>query len=33
MGVAVRALWSVLDYIGIGYKLRDFSDIQTDRGF
>jgi len=33
MGVAVRALCSVLDYAGIGYKLRDFSDIQADRGF
>lgn len=33
MGVAVRALCSVLDYVGIGYKLRDFSDIQADRGF
>jgi hypothetical protein len=33
MGVAVRALCSVLDYVGIGYHLRDFADIRTARGF
>lgn len=33
MGVAVRALCSVLDYVGIGYGLRSFSDIQAARGF
>lgn len=33
MGVAVRALCSALDYADIGYKLRDFADIQADRGF
>ena len=33
MGVAVRGLCSVLDYVGIDYDLRDFSDIRAARGF
>ncbi|VAX38192.1 hypothetical protein-signal peptide prediction [hydrothermal vent metagenome] len=33
LGVAVRALCNVLDYVGIDYKLRDFADIQRLRGF
>jgi sugar phosphate isomerase/epimerase len=33
MGVAVRALCSVLDYVGIDYKLRSFADIRATRGF
>ncbi|MDA1013154.1 MAG: hypothetical protein O3A00_01735 [Planctomycetota bacterium] len=33
LGVAVRALCSVLDYVGIGYDLRSFADIQAARGF
>ncbi|MBW3543959.1 MAG: sugar phosphate isomerase/epimerase, partial [Planctomycetes bacterium] len=33
MGVAVRALCSVLDYAGIDYHLRSFSDIRAARGF
>jgi len=33
MGVAVRALCSVLDYVGIDYHLRDFDDIRQARGF
>ena len=33
MGVAVRALCSALDYAGIDYSLRTFSDIRTLRGF
>ena len=33
VGVAVRSLCRVLDYVGIGYHLRDFADIQADRGF
>ena len=33
MGVAVRALCRVLDYVGIDYHLRDFADIQAARGF
>lgn len=32
-GVALRALCRVCDGAGIGYRLRDFSDIQHDRGF
>ena len=32
-GVALRAFCRVCDDAGIGYRLRDFSDIQTDRGF
>jgi sugar phosphate isomerase/epimerase len=33
MGVAVRALCSVLDYVGIDYDLRSFADIRSARGF
>jgi sugar phosphate isomerase/epimerase len=33
MGVAVRALCSVLDYVGIDYDLRTMDDIRTARGF
>jgi len=33
MGVAVRGLCSVLDYVGIDYRLRDFQDIRAARGF
>lgn len=33
VGVAVRALCSVLDYVGIGYNLRTFDDIRQARGF
>ncbi|MCA9025438.1 MAG: TIM barrel protein [Planctomycetaceae bacterium] len=33
MGVAVRALCSVLDYVGIDYDLRTMADIREARGF
>ncbi|MBX3437501.1 MAG: TIM barrel protein [Planctomycetaceae bacterium] len=33
MGVAVRALCSVLDYVGIDYDLRTMDDIRAARGF
>jgi sugar phosphate isomerase/epimerase len=33
MGVALRGLCRVLDYVGIDYHLRDFADIQAARGF
>jgi len=33
IGVAIRSLCRVLDYVGIDYSLRDFSDIQAARGF
>ena len=33
MGVAVRALCSVLDYVGIDYSIRNFDDIRAARGF
>ena len=33
MGVALRALCRVLDFVGIDYHLRDFADIQAARGF
>jgi sugar phosphate isomerase/epimerase len=33
MGVAVRALCSLLDYVGIDYHLRDMDDIRAARGF
>lgn len=33
MGVALRGLCKVLDYVKIDYHIRDFDDIRTDRGF
>jgi sugar phosphate isomerase/epimerase len=33
MGVALRGLCRVLDYVGIGYHLRDFEDVRVARGF
>jgi sugar phosphate isomerase/epimerase len=33
MGVALRGLCRVLDYVGIRYHLRDFDDIRAARGF
>ncbi|MDR3233685.1 MAG: sugar phosphate isomerase/epimerase [Planctomycetaceae bacterium] len=33
MGVALRSLCRMLDYVGIGYHLRDFDDIKAARGF
>ena len=33
IGVAIRALCSVLDYVGIDYQLRSFNDIRELRGF
>jgi len=33
MGVALRALCRVLDYVGIDYHLRDFDDVKDARGF
>ncbi|MDO4582611.1 MAG: TIM barrel protein [Planctomycetia bacterium] len=33
VGVALRALCRLLDYVGIAYHLRDFEDILADRGF
>ncbi len=33
MGVALRGLCRVLDFIGIDYHLRDFADIQAARGY
>ena len=33
MGVALRGLCRVLDYVGIDYHLRDFDDICAARGF
>lgn len=33
LGVAVRALCRILDYVEINYHLRDFSDIRAARGF
>ncbi len=32
MGVALRGLCRVLDYVGIDYHLRDFDDVQATRG-
>jgi sugar phosphate isomerase/epimerase len=32
MGVALRALCKVLDYVGIDYHLRDYDDIVVSRG-
>ena len=33
MGVALRGLCKLLDYVGIDYHLRDFEDIKAARGF
>ena len=33
MGVALRGLCRVLDYVGIDYHLRDFDDVMAARGF
>ena len=33
LGVALRGLCRVLDYVGIGYHLRDFDDLRAARGF
>jgi sugar phosphate isomerase/epimerase len=33
LGVAVRSLCRLLDYVGIDYHLRDFDDIREARGF
>jgi len=33
MGVALRGLCRVLDYVSIQYHLRDFSDVVAERGF
>jgi sugar phosphate isomerase/epimerase len=33
MGVALRGLCKVLDFVGLDYHLRDFADIQAARGF
>jgi sugar phosphate isomerase/epimerase len=33
MGVALRGLCRVLDYLGIEYHLRDFDDVRAVRGF
>jgi len=33
MGVALRGLCKVLDYVGIDYHLRDFDDVKASRGF
>lgn len=33
MGVALRSLCRLLDYVGIDYHLRDFDDVRSARGF
>jgi hypothetical protein len=33
MGVALRGLTRVLDFVKIDYHLRDFDDIRAARGF
>ena len=33
LGVALRSLCNVLDYVGIDYHLRDFNDLRAARGF
>jgi sugar phosphate isomerase/epimerase len=33
MGVAVRSLCRVLDFVGLDYHLRDFEDVKAARGF
>jgi sugar phosphate isomerase/epimerase len=33
LGVALRSLCRILDFVGIDYHLRDFEDIKAERGF
>ncbi len=33
LGVALRGLVRVLDYLGVDYHLRDFDDVKAARGF
>ena len=33
LGVALRSLCQILDFVGIGYHLRDFEDVRATRGF
>jgi sugar phosphate isomerase/epimerase len=33
MGVAIRSLCRMLDYVDIDYHLRDFDDVRAERGF
>jgi sugar phosphate isomerase/epimerase len=33
MGVAIRSMCRLLDYVGIDYHLRDFADVRAERGF
>ena len=33
VGLALRSLQKILDYVGIEYHLRDFEDVKTSRGF
>ncbi len=33
LGVSLRGLCRVLDYVGIGYHIRDFEDVRAARGF
>lgn len=33
LGVTLRSLCRLLDYVGISYHLRDFDDVQASRGF
>ena len=33
LGVALRSLCNLLDYVGINYHLRDFNDVRAARGF
>lgn len=33
LGVALKAVTKILDFVGIEYHLRDFTDVRADRGF
>jgi hypothetical protein len=33
LGVALKAVTKILDFVGIEYHLRDFADVRADRGF
>jgi hypothetical protein len=33
LGVALKAVTKIRDFVGIEYHLRDFADVCADRGF
>ena len=33
LGVALRSLCRILDFVGIEYRLRDFADVKASQGY